>query len=878
MGPALAVLALGVYLVTLAPGAFPGAPASLVVSHTGLDPFPAMSHPLWGFVVRLLALLPGDIVWKLGIFSAACGAGAVWLFYLIVSRIPHDRTTEEREARFPPAVAGAVSGASAALALAFCAPFWFVANRAHTHAFDALLLLGAVWLLVRFAETRQFRWACWLAYLCGMGTTEFATFISVLPVFALLLGFLLWRDGFLKPRSLATLGLCYGLGLAPYFLAAWDYRLRPAFEWRGFNHYFAVLWFFWREQYREIRFGLPQVGWLLVVLISLLPGMLVVAVRKSAINRSAVLGSMLLHGLITALGLALLFNAPIAPWSLLRIRPLLITPYLVSSAWIGYLAGYWFVLLSQKSRFERPGTQWLRRVMRGAYLPLVVVALAVAGLRNLAAADGRTVVPLQRFAHAVLDSLGGRPWLVSNGILDDLILIEARSRDLRVTVLNADLTASMPYRRYVASLFGRARLKSLVEIGLSPFLQAWLGETPGVADQVAVLSQPDYWFTAGYTPLPSSLAYLGGKETAGDAVRGQFERDRGVWSELCSSLTRAGRRNELVEPWTRWAVQHISKMANNTGVLLEDLGDTNTAVTAYNVARELAPDNASALLNLIASARRRGSEEAGRLNKELETLLRKRKGGVAVWALASQFGYVRAPEAFASRGFAWAMSGKPQAALLEMKRAVATGANREKAELAMASFYLMQEMEEESEEIYRTVLRDSEHNLQAILGMARVAMRKGDFDAARAEVAKLKELGVPQGVVAYETASIEALAGNLPGAAATLARHLEENKNDLRAWILLAAVANEQKDDATLSRAASVLDASGTQHPRVLVALAQIAASRGDFELASKRLNQVLATHPRHITALEWMLQLDVWEGDRAGAEDHLARLIGMDP
>ena len=46
IGPALAVLALGVYLVTLAPGAFPGAPASLVVSHTGLDPFPAMSHPL----------------------------------------------------------------------------------------------------------------------------------------------------------------------------------------------------------------------------------------------------------------------------------------------------------------------------------------------------------------------------------------------------------------------------------------------------------------------------------------------------------------------------------------------------------------------------------------------------------------------------------------------------------------------------------------------------------------------------------------------------------------------------------------------------------------------------------------------------------------
>ena len=68
--------------------------------------------------------------------------------------------------------------------------------------------------------------------------------------------------------------------------------------------------------------------------------------------------------------------------------------------------------------------------------------------------------------------------------------------------------------------------------------------------------------------------------------------------------------NPVLQPWALWSLGHLSKMANNTGVLLEEMGRTREAFAAYQVSLELVTNNISALLNGAALAQREGLPEA----------------------------------------------------------------------------------------------------------------------------------------------------------------------------------------------------------------------------------------------------------------------------
>ena len=198
-GPILFLVSLIVYMLTLARDAVIGESARLIVQHTGLDPFPPLSHAVWGSLAQSVSILSGSFaVVILNLLSAVFGALSVYLLYNLVVRIPHDRTAEEAESKFPAAPVQALSGLVAALVLAFCAPFWIVSTRAHTASFDVFLLLLVTWFLVRFLETKRFGYLWVFMFLYGLGFTEFATFIVLSPVYALCVLYAIWRSGVRK--------------------------------------------------------------------------------------------------------------------------------------------------------------------------------------------------------------------------------------------------------------------------------------------------------------------------------------------------------------------------------------------------------------------------------------------------------------------------------------------------------------------------------------------------------------------------------------------------------------------------------------------------------------------------------------------------------
>ncbi|OQW94428.1 MAG: hypothetical protein BWK77_09310, partial [Verrucomicrobia bacterium A1] len=547
-----------------------------------MDPFPPLSHFVWQHIAIFLSALPGSgLVLRLNFLSAVCGAASVWLMYEIMRRMPHDRTAEEVESRFPQEPLQTMSGIVAAVVLAFCAPFWVVSTRAHTASLDVFGLLLVTFLLILYYRDRRIGWLYAFAFLYGLGTTESATFVALGPVFAAVAVFGMWRGGRFAARPIVLGLVCYLAGLSLYFLAAWEYRLSPAYEWREFSSYFQVLWFMWREQYRELRYGVPQVGWLLVFVVTVLPWLIVVVSPKRAMTRSAVWGSNFLHGLLGLLGLLVLFNVPIAPWPMMGLQPLIVTPYVLTASWMGYLAGYWYLFFAQRSRFEAKSTATMRDVGHRLYVPALAVVLLTSTVLNVRLTGQGSGQALNQMIGEIVRRLDGRTWLISNGVLDDLVALSAREKGVPVRVLNVAQGGADSYLRYVATLFETPRLKGLAQIGLLPLLNEWLAETPGVEREVAILAAPDLWATAGMTPVPDRVLFLGATNPAALDPEALLAGQQEYWNDGGAQLRAAAERRDLFAGWNRWALTHVGKVANNTGVLLEDLKRSDLAFEAY---------------------------------------------------------------------------------------------------------------------------------------------------------------------------------------------------------------------------------------------------------------------------------------------------------
>ncbi|MBU0678180.1 MAG: DUF2723 domain-containing protein, partial [Verrucomicrobia bacterium] len=456
LGPVLFVVALVLYSVSLCRGPFPGESASLIVQHTGLDPFMPLSHPLWGMAARTIDSLPfGSLVLNLNAFSALCAAGCVWLMYLLVSWIPHNKTSEEQRSQgVSPTVTQTVSGFVAALYLMISACFWLAATRAHTMPFDLLIVLAAACFLYSYVRSKQHFKLVLVSLLCGLGCVEFPTMLLLTPLFAVPMALMLWREERFNVKTVAGLTAVFLAGISICFVTAWAFTKTDAYEWRAFHGYWHVLRIFWRDQYFLSAKALPKVGWILLMLVSVAPWLVVAVFPKKVSGHSgSQAGSYLLHGMLLILSGMILFNFRISPWAMSKWNPLVVTPYLFIAIWTGYIVGYWYLIFTRKPLINPRYFVKVRGVLIGAYVPLVVLIMIIGGIFNFAIADGRGSRNMARFCDSVIESMGDRDWLVSDGVFDDVLLLAAREEGRSIHVLSPLRARSSGYLRYVSTLF-----------------------------------------------------------------------------------------------------------------------------------------------------------------------------------------------------------------------------------------------------------------------------------------------------------------------------------------------------------------------------------------------------------------------------------------
>jgi hypothetical protein len=215
IGGALAVWVLAVYLRTLHPSIPGGDSGELIAVAASAGVAHPPGYPLFSMLGHALTWVPvGSVPYRVNLLSALCDAGAAVVLFAAVRRWCGS------------ASAGFLAGGM----FAFSPGIWSFATVAEVFALNNLLAAILLYLVVRFYQERQVRWAAWGAFVMGLGMANHHTLVFLaLPV--VVLAFSLEPKQLLRPRVILGLVACGLAGLLPYAylpLAAWRV---PAAAW-----------------------------------------------------------------------------------------------------------------------------------------------------------------------------------------------------------------------------------------------------------------------------------------------------------------------------------------------------------------------------------------------------------------------------------------------------------------------------------------------------------------------------------------------------------------------------------------------------------------------------------------------------------------------
>ncbi len=875
---AVTVLASVLLLLVVQKFPSPGTSAQLLASHVRGHVFMPLTHGLWGWLARLVdQTAPSQVAVFMNVFSAVCAAICLGLVAWLTAGLAHVRSQEERMSRGSLARAGQISGVCAALALLAAPSFWVVATRAHVAPLEFLLLL-VPFVLIGPAMQRRPALAVLACLIWAIGITQYSTIIALTPIFGGTLLWRLWRAGRLGARLIVACVLVGVLGLLLYVVQAWLFTHTPAYFYRDFKSVWAVLDIVVREQYATLVHAMPKVGWLVIGLVSVLPWTLVVMTRHAEgrqMNQQSLFGSVVLNLVLTALCVHVLSQGLLSPWKVGGgAATLLVFPYLLIAVWTGYLAGYWYLVLAGR-RYGRPNR--LGPLLSVGFVVLFVGFLGYRVYDNWARLHPSAGAPVAQLAARVVKDAQAKDWVFLATPVDDDVLLAATDRDLAGKLVSVRRARHLSYRRFLADQLKTPRLSSMAMIGIEPLLSEWAALDPVAVQRFGFVGTSDLLVQGGLEPLPEGSLIVP-RQTGSMAQLDKASADTldfaAQWEHLRSTYpadqgTLQGTRD--------WAENYVSRQVNNLGVQLEDAGRTNEAEACYARASAIDPLNLSAVLNQLAR-RSLATQEVERLNKLVSAIMARPDGQARLWNLSRFGGYVRAPELYIQRGWAWAGSGRPRAAVADLRRALTLSGGNDMVKLHLAEMLAGQDQSVESEAYYQQVLSRQPTNRVALRGLSRTSMLRGEFDSARQYVTRLGELGESKTMVTAEEALIDYLDGKREQALERMKLMIKEQEPNPGLLALTAFMAQELGNQELVMQSLGRLEKVRKLDPSLRLTMARLQSANGHFREALELLELVLRQQATNEKALELVVRIHFAQRSRDQVERYLERLLAVNP
>ena len=453
------LVALLIYGCTLSGYLYPGFSSDLYVQWMGLDALSLPLHPIWGALVKSIG---GGTVSSLHMFSAVCGALSAGFICYLVGFFAYQTIGQEDSFKF---VGGAslAAGITSAFVFTFSTAAWLASTHLNVRQFDVFLALSLFMLfipLVRFPRT-TYVLSPLLGFAVGVCLLESPIFVPLMALYFFALITTVVKNGikFYVPAALFLVSMVGGFILAldsvsDAFLAL------PGVADGELADMGDVLWAIANSYKQEIHDWLFRPGCLVVVLLAVLPFIACSFASVRALNNDRTWSQYAFHGAMTVC-CVLATVTPLAPEALLR--PFGVVPVATTvlvAVVCGYLVAYWYLVArvqlpaAESSEYDEQRLPAIRFGRKAA--PIVggtlVGLLALAALVSAFGREGDRGEFADVCANEILDRMGDRKWLITDGLLDSHLRLAAAARRQEVNIVCIKARKESEYNAYCRQL------------------------------------------------------------------------------------------------------------------------------------------------------------------------------------------------------------------------------------------------------------------------------------------------------------------------------------------------------------------------------------------------------------------------------------------
>jgi tetratricopeptide (TPR) repeat protein len=918
------------YALSLAQDVYPGYSASLVAAAAGLAPQSQAAHPLFSCLARLIADLGClSLPVRLNLFSAACGTLCAMLLGLVVGRLILFAGCEDAggarqtglidgvkdpslESELPAEVnaynrsvaRNAVwGGAVAALVFAFSVPVWSAATRLDNNLLTlSIALIAMLAFPARYASLYSLKLAL-SVFLFALGLFESSLFMLALPVFA----YFLFRALAVEAedrRAACFASAAAGAAGAAVSVLAFRANMAGASDIAGLALLHTYARELWAHHMFETRSFFPSQGWLLLALQVGLPAGLLLFGLQSLYKDRRLGTAAILVLLVLAVAPALL-NLPISPVEIFAPSghlPVLGAALMAAAAAVVLTACALLVHHDggRDDEVVAARSQKQEDVLRAlAFVLLVAVSAgcAVSLWLGFARVDNARGAFADQIAREVLGQMGKRTCLVTNGYLDNHLLVQARLRgvDLALVTLRGRTVAreTDAIRKLIEAspLFegqNRVRLQNALSISTVRFVMEWFAADPRAAEKAMVLATPDIWTGAGYRFRPEGLAFGGARADEPVDWRAVTQVNR-AFAERVAPLLRPRPLDDGAISGLRMFLQmRAGFAANELGVLLEGQGDWEGAFTAYQRALEIDTQNASAAVNLyeLCKSKKLRPEQEDVLKKRMRTALaRVRVKSVRdiTWVLQN-YGTIHQQAFYQQQMAEWTLWGGRAVAADKAQKAQSLAAKTGTASLiADANTYLQSGDEKKAEACFASAVERDAQNRDALIGLCTLMIGQKRVAEAESWMKKGLAAGIEPLAMRYQTVMLAILKGEKDRAVSLLKAATAEAASDSRYWALLADLLLERGDVQYVERQLlpdMQLALKSPDHYLVQAVRGMTLQSKGPKYFKEARHSLLAALSQNASLADLWsaLLRLDLAIGSAEFTEADVRKLLGIYP
>lgn len=927
--PIPALIAGTTFLATVSRHAYPGDSTTLIAAAAGLIPPSEAMHPLYSMVARSIAAIDFfPLPLRLNLFSALCGTICATLLYHLTAKVIFFMASEDaggsrqtyvpasytllREA-LPDAVAAynekmlrlaIAGGLTAATVLTFTLGAWSASTRSDAGIFHLLLALASLSAFPTYNHRMQVPRLLLSTLFFSLGLLDSAAFLILLPVYV----YFIFKHLFFSPqRTFAGLAIITG-SAATLLLSIYAFTqntqepvslMLPS----TLSTYVRGLS---AHHYREIISFFPRSGWIHLVIQVGLPA-IIILFSSQALFKDKKANNVIALSLMTIAAIPGLLALKISP-ALIYKSHLPCFGYAAIAAATGFSIAACLTTLCRDSapassaltrepEFSYKQSEKFARVLCGSLLPILAVLLLLMPWANYNLLNQRGGGFADKIAREMLNRMQSRTVLISNGLLDNHLLIQAHITREPFTLISLNPHPDMRELKKIANLIATSpifeglnhqRLENALSIGTVRFVMEWFAMDNEICDKAMVFATPVIWTACNYSTVPEGIAFRGFRPQSPPDYNALIEQNRSFHENTRTLFGGQKERSGYLSYLRSELIAKISFAANEFGVYLEEQKLYQESYQSYERATAIDPANASAAVNQYALACNFDIHP-----ERIDLLKARATQSLAAYqnrnilntkALMQRCGNIHQQAFYLAQAKIWSDRGALSLSQIKIQKAfVLSEQNSNDSYLSSAQIHLYAGDISQAEACYLAALEQNSANTDALAGLGALMIKQSKIPEAEEWLCKAEQAGLKAAAIQYQRIVLALMKSESDHALKLLETATQEEPNDLRYWTMLAELLLKRGD--TLSVEFKILPKmqnalKNKDHFLVHTVRGFLLRQKGpgSYREARRSLLKALSLNASLIDVWQAVFEIDLAINNPAFTESDARNLLNLDP